>query len=181
MMCFGITGPIGHGKSTLAQAIRTYVRGIGLPCEIVSFAAPVKRIARDIFGWDGLKDSRGRRLLQVIGTDAGRAYNPDIWIDHWKRHVASNYRYGTVIVADDVRFENEAALIRRMGGWVIHIRRLGVEVQGGHSSEEGIEKPGKDIIFHTIEHPEVELHEIMAREAQKLVIRFAAQKGSPIR
>ncbi len=43
------------------------------------------------------------------------------------------------VVADDVRFANEAAAIRALGGTVVEIRRPGLSrLAGGHVSEAGV-------------------------------------------
>jgi len=121
MQIIGIAGRAGSGKSEVAE----YVRGkIGPDLWRVAFADELKRLARRGFGWDGIKDAKGRRLLQVLGTDCGRAYNPQIWIQKWRDRVEMVTEWGaTVIMADDVRFENEAAEIHRMGGVVVRVNR----------------------------------------------------------
>lgn len=135
MQIIGIAGRAGSGKSEVAE----YVRGkIGPDLWRVAFADELKRLARRGFGWDGIKDAKGRRLLQVLGTDCGRAYNPQIWIQKWRDRVEMVTEWGaTVIMADDVRFENEAAEIHRMGGVVVRVVRP--ELDGtkpdGHISE----------------------------------------------
>ena len=40
----------------------------------MSLAEPVKQIARDVFGWNGEKDDKGRRLLINIGTWVGKDF-----------------------------------------------------------------------------------------------------------
>jgi len=61
----------------------------------------------------------------VLGTDCGRAYDPQIWVKRWRDElyeVNESFR-PDYIIADDVRFENEAAEIHRMGGVVVRVNR----------------------------------------------------------
>lgn len=86
-----------------------------------------------------LIDSLGittRHLLQTLGTEWGRqCVRPDMWLRVWKQRV-SKYAY---VVVDDVRFENEAELIRSLGGEVWHITRPGIERSCDHASEGGLD------------------------------------------
>ena len=124
MRLIGLAGRARVGKTTLAEMIRDECRKHGYPCEIVPFAAPVKGIAYQM-GWDGAKDAKGRRLLQLLGTDAGRrCIHPDIWVRHWQTSVASReLPANAVVIADDVRFANERDTIIDMGGKVYLIER----------------------------------------------------------
>jgi hypothetical protein len=74
----GLSGAAGAGKDTAADAI--LAQG---PFYVDHFAADLKRIARDYFGWDGKKDERGRKLLQLLGTEVGRAWYEGIWVEKY--------------------------------------------------------------------------------------------------
>ncbi|MDX2308096.1 MAG: hypothetical protein NW216_07655 [Hyphomicrobium sp.] len=58
---------------------------------------------------------------------------PEIWIEAWK--LAAN---GRAVIADDVRFPNEAAAVRALGGIVIRIERPGLVAAAAHTSERGV-------------------------------------------
>jgi energy-coupling factor transporter ATP-binding protein EcfA2 len=136
MLIFGFAGPAGCGKTTAANMIKGILGG-GV---ILPMAKPLKDFARAL-GWDGKKDARGRRLLQLLGTDCGReCISEDIWVNKWQ--AAVNKSGAEVIATDDVRFENESAKIREMGGTIIHItgRQLYYDKSeiSSHPSEAGI-------------------------------------------
>lgn len=78
-----------------------------------------------------------RQMMQLLGTEWGRELiHPDLWVMAARAQIE---RYGDVnIVFDDVRFENEAAMIRELGGLIIHVDRLGADDTDRHSSEAGI-------------------------------------------
>lgn len=139
----GFCGRAYSGKTTSSAFARQTVSG----AVVIPFAQRLKEIAKDVFGWDGQKDARGRRLLQLLGTEVARGYNPDFWVTAWKEEVVrtSNGVYllsGTfprLIMADDVRFDNEAEAIKQMGGTIVQIARPPVPVAfSDHASERGI-------------------------------------------
>jgi hypothetical protein len=148
----GIYSPAPQsGKSTLAQhlARRGYT--------VVPFARALKRIARCLCYELGLNheqietalggdkstvvhgDVTMRRVLQTLGTEWGRAtLGQDVWVHCWRMHVRS---LGPVaVVADDVRFDNEAAAVRALGGETWAVVRPGAAGAGTHASEAGVSR-----------------------------------------
>ena len=122
MKYIGLIGLAGSGKDTAAKALKE------LYFQRVAFADQVKNIAFD-FGWNGLKDKRGRKLLQDLGM-AGRAYKESIWIDYVHEETVG---FGNHVFTD-VRFQNEADYIRGLGGIIVRIVRPGI-ISGNHESE----------------------------------------------
>jgi hypothetical protein len=79
-----------------------------------------------------------RECYQSLGTDWGRnMVGTDIWLRAARRQMVSITRAGGNVVCDDVRFDNEAELIHRLGGVVIEIGRPNLE-QMEHASEAGV-------------------------------------------
>lgn len=137
----GIVGLKGSGKSEIARHLtlsRGFVRH--------RFAGPLKRMLQAGFGLtddelDGdLKEVPCARLagktprwaMQSLGTEWGRdCIAPDIWMQLWKATLPP-----IDVVADDVRFEQEAAAIHEMGGKLIAVHRPSLkEVSDRHRSE----------------------------------------------
>jgi len=104
MHVYLLAGRMFSGKSTVAKQLQIELWRTNPFTEIsiCRFAAGVKQVAYDSFGWDGVKDEKGRRLLQVIGTECGRDYNNNIWADK-----AYTDNKGDVLIFDDWRFPNE--------------------------------------------------------------------------
>lgn len=107
-----ICGPQGAGKTTLAKEIAklSRVRAVGL-----KFADPLyllhERIWKTMEDYglnkaNYLKSSIDGRLLQLLGSQWGRAMDPEIWVKIMQERV-SFYPSDTIIVIDDCRFENE--------------------------------------------------------------------------
>ena len=122
MKHIGLIGLAGSGKDTAADALRN------MYFQRVAFADQVKNLAFD-FGWNGLKDERGRKLLQDLGM-AGRAYKESIWVDYVHEETLG---FGNHVFTD-VRFQNEADYIRDLGGIIVRIVRPGIIAQN-HESE----------------------------------------------
>lgn len=121
-MIVGLTGRAGVGKSTHALALINYAEHhMGIQGGIYPFAGPLKRIAMSM-GWNGKKDEKGRRLLQILGTECGReCIGEDVWVNLWRDQVRG-CPMGWVAVADDVRFDNEVEAIHALGGLVVQLR-----------------------------------------------------------
>jgi len=64
MIILGLCGKAGAGKTTAAKMICLEFDD----AYILPFAQPVKKYAM-LMGWNGKKDTKGRRLLQLLGTD----------------------------------------------------------------------------------------------------------------
>jgi hypothetical protein len=150
-MLIGITGKARSGKDAIAKylyAAHGFTR--------IAFADPLKMAAQSAFGltneqtWsDDLKevviDSWGltpRRIFQLFGNEAMKpVFGDDHWINRWI--ISANTLIDDDIVVPDVRFEHEAAMIRRRGGIIVHVHRPAVEgllgAAGAHSSEAGID------------------------------------------
>ncbi len=73
---------------------------------------------------DALDGITTRRILQTLGTDWGRKLiHPEVWLRCWTGKVEAHLRAGRRCIADDMRFPNEAELIRQMGGALVRIQR----------------------------------------------------------
>jgi hypothetical protein len=99
----------------------------------------------DFFGYEEAKDIFPdiRMLLQRLGTEVGRnILDPDLWVNLLEKRLQPNVNY----VIPDVRFENEANLVRKLDGPVLAIfRQTGFE--DDHVSEQ---KLPDDLIDHHI-------------------------------
>lgn len=92
-----------------------------------------------LHGWDKAKTAipEIRRLLQVFGTEIARdLYGESFWLDQLKnRFDIDNPDKNWVI--SDVRYDNEAEMIRK-NGQVWNVIRPGIGPVNNHSSDQGI-------------------------------------------
>lgn len=102
---------------------------------------PVQALV-DKWGWEYVKVNFGeaRRLLQVMGTEVGRSmFGEDAWIEMVGRQVKEiNQNIGVIqdIVITDVRFQNEADYVRKLGGRIVLITREGTGPVNDHASDK---------------------------------------------
>lgn len=76
----------------------------------------------------------GRHLLRTLGTEWGRqCIHPELWLKCWEAQVAGVPK----AVADDVRFPNEAELVRSKGGLLWRIVRPDHQNNDGEHASEG--------------------------------------------
>lgn len=108
-----ISGHSGSGKDTFSDFLIK-----NLPDQkilTIHFGDPVKWIAKQFFNWDGDKTTlEGRHLLQYIGTDLMRNYDPDYWcrmIGEFLAALDSTNMYDLVLIPD-ARFPNEIEVIQ---------------------------------------------------------------------
>jgi len=73
--------------------------------------------------WEGWEHKRPtvRRLLQEYGTEVRRHDDPDYWVKRYAEAATKLER----VVTPDVRFLNEAAAVRALGGLVVRVVRPG--------------------------------------------------------
>jgi|TARA_B110000977_G_scaffold28272_1_gene36147 hypothetical protein len=141
-MIIGICGLIGSGKDTVADIL---VQENNF--KKLSFADKLKDGVSAVFGWDRVmlegntEKSRAwreqedtfwsnetgrtitpRLVLQEFGTDCMRnGFYDGIWVSLVKQEIQQNPNKNYVI--PDVRFENEAKMLKSIGGDVWRIRR----------------------------------------------------------
>jgi hypothetical protein len=134
-----LSGPAGCGKNTLADLLPGYVQ--------VSFAAPIKAMLAAVgVECDGDRSLRDevldgfgrtpRYLMQTLGTEWGReTVCENIWVNIAQKTCAECKRRRQDVVLTDLRFPNEATMVREMGGVVVGILRKSLPVSYLHSSE----------------------------------------------
>ena len=152
----GITGRARSGKDTVADFIVAAQGGYRY-----SFADPIRAmlvpLGIDLADpyWQARKEDvipalgvSPRRMMQTLGTEWGRQLiHPDLWLLMAQQRLLRN---GPGMVIPDVRFENEAAWVRRHGGRIIHVSRPDNKEVEAHSSENGIElEPTDTQLFNT--------------------------------
>jgi dephospho-CoA kinase len=170
-LVIGLCGKAGSGKDTTAQYISQICQTKNVHCETIHFAKALKDIAKNVFGWDGNKDERGRRLLQVIGTDCARAYNENFWIEKWENQILEILKNNKncIILSPDVRFDNEAKIIHKYRGCIIQMigRKYDLGCNENHISEQGLRK---ELIDFTIDNSDS--LEYLQQQVENFSMRF---------
>ena len=146
----GLVGRRGSGKSLVAQRLVAAHGYLRMP-----FAKPLKDMLRAI-GLDevylgSLKElpcpllcgATPRHAMQALGSEWGRSLiHPDLWVTLWREK--AHQSKAPLIVADDVRFANEAATVRALGGTLLRVRRH--DAPGGEAADEHVSETEQDDI-----------------------------------
>lgn len=137
-----------------------------------AFAEPMKNFCKDVFGFSddelfGPSEARERPssvftrpngtpltprfALQTLGTEWGRNCDPDVWAKACIRKILSERDLFDETekhhVITDLRFVNEARLVREAGGKVIRVFRpqsVPAAALSGHASERDVFSPEMD-------------------------------------
>jgi hypothetical protein len=143
----GLVGCKNVGKTTVARMIK---KKWNFP--EYTFAEPIKEICKIAFLLDDwqVNDQTGketlderwnttpRKLLQTVGTNLFRdCYNTDHWLHHMDHKLDKTGC--PFVVISDVRFQNEATLIKNRNGILIRISRDTQDIIDNHESEQGHE------------------------------------------
>ena len=162
----------GSGKSTVANMTWDFKK--------ISFASPMREFCANLLsalGHDGVvllrdRDKKEekiaeigvspRQMMQTLGTEWGRScIHPELWIMVAAGAVEQQQKLGRDVVIDDVRFQNEAEMVHRLGGELWLVDRPGVVYEGEHASEGALADVLPDVVVNnsgSLEH----LREVVA-------------------
>lgn len=148
-----ISGKAESGKTLSAQIIKEKLEKVNKRVLIVSFASYLKFIAKTYFDWDGKKDTKGRTLLQYLGTDIVRKKNPDFWVKTVFDFIYTFEDEFDYFIADDTRFQNEIDYFQNndpFSYFSIRVERIGfenslTEKQRNHPSETDLDNRKFDL------------------------------------
>lgn len=153
----GIVGPEGAGKTTCAAILEGQFGYTRLP-----FAEPLKRMIlslgvheRHVYGTPENKEApleifggkSARWAMQTLGTEWGReCIGHGFWGDVWEAKAAT----AGLVVADDVRFPNEAERVRKLGGVILCVVRRHEDFwrKPKHASEDFASVPRDALIVN---------------------------------
>ena len=164
MNLLGLTGKMGAGKDFTF----TWLKERGYDVAREAFADQLRYEVEDIIGdgmhlpalWSKPYPDEVRALLQWWGTDLRRNQDPNYWLKALDAKLEAYEGSDTLIVVTDVRFPNEAKVIRDRGGLVasvwaptkVRAERLGMtmedlEERNRHPSERSMDRYPVDIIL----------------------------------
>lgn len=138
-----LTGRAGVGKSFAANRFEEF------GYKRMKFASPLKAMLqslglnqRQIEGdlkhepCDLLCGKTPRWAMQTLGTEWGRnLIGQELWLNAFRRDLGALYPTHSVVV-DDLRFPNEADLIRSLGGVIVRLYGAHSAIDQSHESEK---------------------------------------------
>lgn len=174
MYRIAITGHANSGKDTLSKMLVKQLRkekGRYISAGYIAFADPIKEMALCMFPnlprkyFFGSSQYRKtiipgafkngqpltvRQVLLDLGTEVGRSYKDDIWLDNFDIAFKEKY-YKGIVVATDVRFSNEFDHLKNKGFQQIKLYRNTEEPGINHISEtdqNSISDNDYDFVIH---------------------------------
>jgi len=132
----------GYTRIAFADKIREFLYDLNpmVACSPTGYLQDLVNLV----GWeDAKKEPQVRRLLQDLGVSARKIVDENIWVTLALGNIDVNQR----VVITDVRFENEAVMIKLMGGQLWRVKRIGVGPVNDHVSESELEGYKVDQIF----------------------------------
>ena len=139
-----ISGKAEHGKDFCSKILKTELEHLGKKVLIVHYADYLKFIAKQYFDWDGKKDTKGRKLLQWLGTDLVRKRYPDFWVEIVSKLLIVLSPDYDFFLIPDTRFPNEINVMKSYFNTIaIKVVRLNYEnkltpEQRNHPSETSL-------------------------------------------
>lgn len=167
-LIIGLSGPAGSGKDEAAAIFLAELENACLHADQMALADPIKEICDTLFmmspddmnTFEGKEkpcemypDRTNREMLQKVGTECFRdVISETIWIDILLKR-AEYFGYDVVVISD-IRFENEAKLVKE-NGFLIHIAPefdgfTGITREGdaAHASEAGYDQIPDQVIIN---------------------------------
>ena len=185
-MIIGLTGYAQSGKDTVAKILVDqygYTR-VAFADKIRDFLYETNpmydsiageplfvkaRVDRD--GWEVAKQSPHiRRLLQNSGVAARKIFGEGFWVHEAMKSMLEDPRPDMNYVITDVRFFNEADMIRANNGQIWRIKRIGVDAVNAHVSESQMDDYPVDQIFTN--NTSIEDLELMVKTRMQGVLSY---------
>lgn len=163
-MIIGLSGYAGSGKDEVAKIL---VSDYGY--RRVAFADKVRAVLYDLDpivmidaynrpitvqdlvndeGWDDAKKNKEvRALLQKVGLSIRNHIGENTWVQQAMKTMLDDPKLNLKYVITDVRFLNEADMIRANGGQIWRIKRPNVQAVNNHISETELDGYKVDQIF----------------------------------
>lgn len=121
MLVIGLGHKARHGKDYAAKYMVQHAAKKGLYAKVFSLADALKAHCRVTYG---MREKDGP-LLQLVGTEIFRKYQPDIWVRVCMDTIAE--QAPDVAIIPDVRFQNEVRAIQQAHGYVVKVTRTGAD------------------------------------------------------
>jgi len=200
----GLVGYAKSGKDTAARGIQTCVWDLfKIPVSNLAFADTIRKIGL-LFGYtkeqmsdQSLKETfcnpmfpmvTPRKFMQLVGSEMFRNHlDKDCWvkivekvllddIEEAKNEIEPNGNPTHVRIITDVRFPNEAEMIKKHGGFLVRVKREGLETADWqkHESEAYIDKIEVD---YTLVNDSPTAKEFGSRVGLAITGEFLQSKG----
>ena len=152
----GFTGKMMSGKDTCAEYLTNHIlkwKGHNYIVTRLAFADSLKDFCMRYLGltkhqcydqegkqeYNEFWGMTNREILQRVGTEAMRnGFHPDVWAKITELKIKKCVDEGKFFIVTDIRFPNEAEVVKKHGGIVVEVIRPNTESSGiiNHASEQ---------------------------------------------
>lgn len=180
-LIIGISGKKRHGKDTAAAAMQQGLLFYGKSVR-VALADSLKQEVADAcsVSVDFLEKHKDnfRLILQGWGTDFKRKLVDDnYWVDRLKDTIANLPADVDFVFVPDVRFKNELAAIKELGGITVRVTRPGLPSDDSHVSETDLDNSTFD--HHIVAQKITFLRQESSNLIQRIVNEIRASVTAP--
>ena len=149
----------------LKQMSAVFFESLGFAPEMIHFLLSPDGKATEITSHSTGKIFTPRHVMQTIGTEWGRnCITENVWTDIAKDRALQIMGHGLCPVFDDMRFDNEYAMLKGLEARFVHIHRPGMEpMVVTHASEGGLRSKHWD--FEIINNTSLDMLEKSVLEA----------------
>jgi hypothetical protein len=140
----------GYTKMSFADPMKDALVRLNPIIDFGSFPGSRLATAVSVVGWEQLKgmSEEVRPLLQRFGTEVAR----NMWgEDFWVNAALASIPDGSTVVFADVRFPNEAEAVKKLGGQVWRVERLGYGPANDHVSEHALDDYKFDVTINNFD------------------------------
>jgi hypothetical protein len=186
MYLIGLCGKKSSGKTEVAKILKNVIQ-ISLEFnnyefQEIAFADKLKEVASDLYdipldffnhpkGKDATNDKWGispRVIMQKLGTEVSRTIHPMTWIYHVESRVieyfGSEMYKKLILCVSDIRFLNEAQMVKRYNGSIWKINRPMLCKKDDHQSETELDLIDPEYIINnngTIGELRINIHRVL--------------------
>lgn len=107
MQVLMISGKSASGKDELARLLKEKLESRGQTVLTIHFGDAVKWLAKEHYGYKGVKDTSDRAILQHLGTETLRAAYPTYWAEIVAKFISATANDWNYALIPDLRFYNE--------------------------------------------------------------------------
>ena len=109
-----ISGKARTGKGTVSKIIKEEYEKRNLKVCEIQIMRTLKGYLKDYFGWDGLEDTKPRKMLQELGTDIIREKMnmPNFHIDHLTDDIKVLSNFFDIFIVNDIRLPEEIEILK---------------------------------------------------------------------
>lgn len=168
---------------SLAGPLKSMLRTLGVPEECLTGSLADKERPLDL-----LCGRTARHAMQSLGTEWGReCIHPELWLRAW-RHAAEQVTSGgscpSLIIVDDLRFDNEAAYLRGLGAIIVRVFRDGIHYEQDYASERPVAyDAGVELFPHISRIMEINLTDVTDRrnatDLLEAMVRVDSRRARP--